>query len=206
MEQSPRSPKLGNLTCVLQKTHLQALFTYACLGNATLNFVRVHNTVLHPCNTVKTHPIEGRHFIFLFIIFSQHVVDQNSPCSPPPANGQRRGCLWDAYAARLANGEWRCMGRHHLAHRGSSRFGDGDAAAWRAVTGRRNRGAHSYVFLSLPFLCADGFAVVRWGCMSGPWGKGGQGVYRPDASLAAVCRHPTPSPLSCSTTPASPTS
>ena len=50
MEQSPRSPKLGNLTCVLQQTHLQALFTYACLGNATLNFVRVHNTVLYPCN------------------------------------------------------------------------------------------------------------------------------------------------------------
>ena len=125
--------------------------------------------------TVKTNLIEGRHFIFLFFYFSQHVVDQNSPCSPPPANGQRRGCLWDAYAARLANGEWRCMGRHHLAHRGSSRFGDGDAAAWRAVTGRRNFGAHSYVFLSLPFLCADGFAVVRWGCMSGPWGKGGQG-------------------------------
>ena len=163
-------------------------------------------------STVKTHLIEGRHFVFLFFYFlffltaCTAVVDQNSPCSPPPANGQRRGCLWDAYAARLANGEWRCMGRHHLAHRGSSRFGDGDAAAWRAVTGRRNFGAHSYVFLSLPFLCADGFAVVRWGCMSGPWGKGGQGVYRPDASLAAVCRHPTPSPLSCSTTPASPTS
>ena len=33
------------------------------------------------------------------------------------------------------------------------------------------------LFLSLPFLCADGFAVVRWGCMSGPWWKGGQGVY-----------------------------
>ena len=39
MEQSPRSPKLGNLTCVVQQTHLQALFTYACLGYATLNFV-----------------------------------------------------------------------------------------------------------------------------------------------------------------------
>ena len=51
------------------------------------------------------------------------------------------------------------------------------------------------LFLSLPFLCADGFAVVRWGCMSGPWGKGGQGVYRPNAPLAAVCHHHLRPPL-----------
>ena len=57
------------------------------------------------------------------------------PCCPPPANGQRRGCLRDALAARPADGDWRCKGPHHHAYRvcGGGSHGDGDVVARRAV-------------------------------------------------------------------------
>ena len=88
--------------------------------------------------TVTTHPIEGRHFIFLFFyffIFSQHVVDQNSPVLPLLSHGQRRGCLRDALAARPVDSDWRCTGPHHHAYRvcGGGGHGDGDVVARRVV-------------------------------------------------------------------------
>ena len=123
----------------------------------------------------------------------------HSPACPPPANGQRRGCLWDAYAARLANGEWRCRGRHHLAHRGSSRYGDGHAATRRAVTRRRNLGALSSFRCLL--LCADGFTVVRWEVHVRAVGKVGTGGI-PAGCITGGCLPPSGSfPLSSSHCP-----
>ena len=83
-------------------------------------------------------------------------------------NEQRRGCLRDALATRLADGEWRCMGRHHYAHRvcGSSGCGDGEAATRQAIRGSRHRGAHSSLCC---LLHADGLSVAHVGRAASSW-------------------------------------
>ena len=81
-------------------------------------------------------------FIFLFFLSrlsmyscSRSEFPLHSRAFSPPANGQRRGCLRDALAARPADGDWRCKGPHHHAYRvcGGGSHGDGDVVARRAV-------------------------------------------------------------------------